>query len=75
MASETVDPIDWPLPPTLYRAVPPEHHLHMHMRDTNQKTCTQLRREPATSGIQDHRVAYAATQGEAIDEVIDYRFL
>ena len=24
MASETVDPIDWPLPLTLYRAVPPE---------------------------------------------------
>ena len=26
MASETVDPIDWPLPPALHRAVPPERH-------------------------------------------------
>ena len=29
MASETVDSIDWTLPPTLHRAVPPElHELH-----------------------------------------------
>ena len=28
MASETVGPIDWLLPPTHYRAVPPERHLH-----------------------------------------------
>ena len=27
MASETGDPIDWPLPPTLHRAVPPELHV------------------------------------------------
>ena len=27
MESETVDPIDWPLPLTLYKAVSPEHHI------------------------------------------------
>ena len=33
MASETVNSINSPLPPTLYRAVPPE----LQMRDTNQE--------------------------------------
>ena len=28
MSSETVDPIDWPLTPAIYRALPPERHLH-----------------------------------------------
>ena len=28
MASETVDPINWPLNPAHHRSVPPERHLH-----------------------------------------------
>ena len=28
IASENLDQIDWPLPPTLYMTVPPERHLH-----------------------------------------------
>ena len=28
VASETVDLIEWLLPPTIDRAVPPERHLH-----------------------------------------------
>ena len=32
MASETVDPIDWLLPPTLHSAVPPELHLRRTLR-------------------------------------------
>ena len=45
MASVTVDPIDLPLPFTLHRAVPPEHHQGVElstvqMRATNPKTCS-----------------------------------
>ena len=39
MASEMVDIIDGPLPPTLHIAVPPELHLHDTMRASNHKTC------------------------------------
>ena len=35
MASETVDPIDWSLLPTLHMAVLPERHLHTQMREIN----------------------------------------
>ena len=34
MASETADPFDWPLPPTLHRAVPLELHV-LHGHGTN----------------------------------------
>ena len=27
MESDTLDPIHWPLPPTIYRAVPPDRHF------------------------------------------------
>ena len=67
MASETVDPIDWPLPPTLDRAVPPELHLHMQMRAyKSQDLLHSLGREHAISGTQGHRISYAATQGSRV---------
>ena len=46
MESETIDPIDRAIIPTLYRLVPPEHHLHGEMHATNYM-CNQLN---ATAG-------------------------
>ena len=41
ISSETLDPIDWPLPSTLYRAVAPEHHLYSTNRHSlcRSRTC------------------------------------
>ena len=43
MALEMVDPIVWPLPPTHYRAVPPERPLHRQLRSTNPKCSLRIR--------------------------------
>ena len=37
IASETGDPIDWTLSPTLYTAASPERYLRMEMRAINQE--------------------------------------
>ena len=36
MASETVDLINWQLPPTHYRAIPSEWHLHNAQKNSSQ---------------------------------------
>ena len=53
MASGTVDPIDWQLPPARYRTVPPERHLPLPGID------------PATLRIRGNQLAYAATKGKS----------
>ena len=45
MASETVDPIHWPLLPALHRAVPSEIHLLSANAATNHKTCLIISQE------------------------------
>ena len=54
MASETVDPIDWPLHPTLHSAVPPELHV-LHGENAG----PQIKRLAAATGTRtrDHRNA------------------
>ena len=37
MASETVDKIDWLLPPTIYKAEATERHFQIKMNATNHK--------------------------------------
>ena len=54
MASETVDPIDWPLLTTIHRIVPPEFHaLHCeNVAHKSQDLLQPLGRERATIGTQ-----------------------
>ena len=66
MASEMVDPIDWPLPPTLYSAVPPERHL-LGANADHKSQVQSVERERVTFGTLGHRIAYAATQGSKIN--------
>ena len=54
MTSETLDPIDWPVPPppTQHRAVPPEHVLHGANADHKLQDLLQsLGHERATIGM------------------------
>ena len=65
MASQTVDQIDWPLSPTLHRAVPHELHV-VHGAYAGYKSPDLLqpvRIEHATFGMPGQRTAYAATLG------------
>ena len=65
MASKTVDPIDWPLPPTLRMSVPPELHvLHgTNAEDKSRDVVQPLGREHVTIGMPRQRIACAVTQG------------
>ena len=63
MASETVDPIDWSLPPTLRRAVPPELHLYDANAATNTRLLHPVGHEHSTIGMPGQRTTYQATQG------------
>ena len=63
MASETVDPIDWPLPPTLHREVLLELHLHgANACHKSQDLLQPVGREIAIFGMPGVRTACAATQ-------------
>ena len=65
MASETVDPIDWPLLPTLHRAVTPELHV-LHGVNAGYKShdlVQPLGHEHESFSMPDQRTACAATQG------------
>ena len=88
MASETVDPIDWPLALTLHRAVPPELHvLHgVNAGHKSQDLLSPLGRQLATIGMADvptaHSTLYwiplpvavcAATQGIIVHGQISNR--
>ena len=66
MASETIDTIDWPLTPTLYRVVPPELHLHGENAGHKSQDLQQpVGRERATFRMPVNRTACAATHGIA----------
>ena len=74
MASETVDPIDWPLLATRHKAVPPEFHV-LHGANAGYKSQDLLRpagRERPTLGMSGQRTARAATQGTKECEHIIY---
>ena len=66
MESETVDPVNWPLPPTLHKAVPPEIHV---LQDgsagyKSQDLLKLVRREHVPDlRYAGQRTACAATQG------------
>ena len=65
MGSETVDPIDWPLLPTLHRAVPLELHL-LHGENAgyeSQALLQTVRLELATFGMLGQLITSAAIQG------------
>ena len=55
----TIDRIAWPLPPTLYRALPPNRHLHVENALLNQQ-CTK---RDAIYGFMNtsHSIAYWGT--------------
>ena len=78
LASETVDPIDWPLSPTLHRAIPPELHvLHaiMKMMATNYKTCCSHWDANTRPSDARQRTAHAATQGiDITNNKLNYNF-
>ena len=64
MASETVDPMDWPFLPALHREVPPELHV-LHGANTDYKSQDLLypvKREHATFGMPGQRTACMVTQ-------------
>ena len=66
MASETVDPIDWKLPPILYRAAPHELHILQGINagyKISQDLLQQPGREHACLGMPGQRTACAVTQG------------
>ena len=73
MASKTVYPIDWPLPYTLQRAVPPDLHLHSAKFTLNlsQDLLQPVGREHATFGMPVQRTAYAATRGSLSSRIVE----
>ena len=64
MASETVDALDWPLAPSIHRALPPELHvLHgVNAGYKSQDLLQQPGREHASVGMRGQRTACAAAQ-------------
>ena len=71
MASETVDPIDWPLPPTLPMAVPSQLHLFLLVNSgyKSQDLLQQPGREHASLGMPGQRTACAATYNRTVKEM------
>ena len=70
MASETVDPLDWPHPPPSW-AVPPELHV-LHGFNAAYKSQDLLHQpglERASTGMPDQRTTCAATQGIKVNVV------
>ena len=67
MESETVDPIDRPLPPILYRGVPLGRHFYMELGATNQECWQGIRsRNHGTLG---HRIAYASSEAAYANDI------
>ena len=62
MAAETVDPVDLPLLPTLYRAVPSERHLHG-ANASEKSEQSRSRIEPGTNRTRGNHHTHATTQG------------
>ena len=58
MASEMVNPIDWPLPPTLYRAVPPSPTCTVQIRAAFARNLTPNRPNACEATVN----SYATTQ-------------